>query len=83
MEVVPGIGAVVARAGLAGVDGEDCFCERLVSERGFLLNGEIPSGCTWSRLDHSNRSLPVAMSSSIVELEQTETRLLAVGANLE
>ena len=41
MEVVPGVGAVVARAGLAGVDREDCFCRRLALESGGLSDNGL------------------------------------------
>jgi hypothetical protein len=64
VEVVPGVGRVVARASLARVDGKDGLCRMsaLGSSEGTRRN--LPSGCTWSRDDHSKSSSPVAMSSS-------------------
>lgn len=41
MEIVPGVGAVVTGAGLAGVDREDRFCARLVLGRGCLSGNEL------------------------------------------
>lgn len=64
VEVVPCVGAVVAGAGLAWVEGENGFWRGLgvvwlVEVRGLLTVGE-----TWSMLNHSNSRSPVLISSS-------------------
>lgn len=66
VEVVPGVGRVVAGAGLAGVEREDGFCEQCYFCRATgACNEGLPSGVTWSRLAHSNSSSPVSISSSV------------------